>query len=83
VARGIISHDNQLCVTGCLGIETAHHLFLSCPCFDYMWGLVRAWLGFSLADLYHLQDYVIQFVYSSGGPRVLRSFMQLVWLCYV
>jgi hypothetical protein len=29
VVRGIISHDNQLCVTGCGGIKTAHHLFLS------------------------------------------------------
>lgn len=26
---GIISHDNQLCVTRCGGVKTAHNLFLS------------------------------------------------------
>jgi hypothetical protein len=31
VARDIITHDAQLCVTGCGGIETTQHMFLSCP----------------------------------------------------
>jgi len=34
VARDIIYCENQLCVTDCGDIKTAHHLFLSSPCFD-------------------------------------------------
>jgi len=58
VARDIISHDNQLCMTRCGGIEIAYHLLLSCPCFHLLWSLVRAWIGISSADPYHLQDHV-------------------------
>ncbi|GAU25751.1 hypothetical protein TSUD_216830 [Trifolium subterraneum] len=31
--RGIITPEAQLCVTGCGGIETTHHLFISCNLF--------------------------------------------------
>jgi hypothetical protein len=37
--RNIIPHDSQLCVTGCGGLETAQHLFLSCPVFARYAGL--------------------------------------------
>jgi len=30
MARDIISHNNQLCLTRCGGLETTHHPFLSC-----------------------------------------------------
>ncbi|MCI28894.1 kinesin-like protein, partial [Trifolium medium] len=33
MARNIIHPDSQFCVTGCDGLETTHHLFLSCPVF--------------------------------------------------
>jgi len=74
----IISLETQHCVSGCGSIKTAQHLFLSCPCFGSLWGLVRAWLNISAADPFHLQDHFIQFAYSSGGSRVRRDFMQLV-----
>ncbi|MCI16813.1 hypothetical protein A2U01_0037957 [Trifolium medium] len=36
--RNIISQESQFCVTGCGGLETAQHLFLSCPVFAPLWG---------------------------------------------
>jgi hypothetical protein len=81
--RNIISHDSQLCVTGCGGLETAQHLFLSCPVFVPLWGLVRSWIGVSSADTVLLQDHFLQFIHSIGGLRARRSFMQLVWLCCI
>jgi len=41
VVHDIISHENQLCVTGCGDIETAQHLFLSSP----FWLLCRVLFG--------------------------------------
>jgi len=83
IAHSITSHENQLCVTGFGEIEIAEHLFLSCPFLTSLWSFVRVWLGISSTDLYHLQDHLIQFVYSSGGSRVRRFVLQLVWLCCV
>jgi hypothetical protein len=45
VTRNIISHDTCLCVNGCGTLETANHLFLSCPVFAPLWNLVRSWIG--------------------------------------
>jgi len=83
MARDIISHDNQLCVTGWGQSKTAQHLFLSCPCFASLWGLTRSWLGISMAYPTYLHEHVIKFTYFSSGLRVRRSFLQLVWLCCV
>ena len=43
----IISYDSQFCVIGCSGLETTHHLFLSCPAFVLLWCMVRSWIGIS------------------------------------
>jgi hypothetical protein len=40
VRRHIIPPDAGMCVTGCGGVETTHHLFLSCPVFSPLWSLV-------------------------------------------
>jgi hypothetical protein len=45
VRRHIITLDSQLCVIGCGGVETTHHLFLSCPVFAPLWHLIRGWVG--------------------------------------
>jgi hypothetical protein len=52
VRRHIITPDSQLCVTGCGGVETTHHMFLSCPIFASLWHLIRGWVGVSVADLF-------------------------------
>ena len=65
--RCILSHDNQLCVTGGGGLETAQHLFLSCPYFASLWSLVGSWLGVCSTDPYYLQEHAIQFAYLLGG----------------
>jgi hypothetical protein len=83
VTRGILSLDLHFCATGCGGIETAHHLFLSCSTFGSLWGSVRSWIGFSAVDAYSLSDHFVQFTYSAGGIRAWRSFLQLVWLACV
>jgi hypothetical protein len=37
-------------VTGCGGVETAHHLFMSCPVLASLWCLVRDWVDTSWTD---------------------------------
>ncbi|MCH79613.1 cysteine-rich receptor-like protein kinase, partial [Trifolium medium] len=83
VARHIIPVDSQLCASGCGGLETVHHMFLSCPVFAPLWHLVRAWIGVSTADPDSLQDHLTQFSYSAGGARARRLFLQLIWLCCI
>jgi hypothetical protein len=83
VSRGILAPDLHDCVTGCGGIETAQHLFLSCSTFGPLWALVQSWIGFSTVDAYSLTDHLVQFTYSAGGLRARRSFLQLVWLACV
>ncbi|MCI19762.1 hypothetical protein A2U01_0040922, partial [Trifolium medium] len=75
VLRNIISHDSQLCVSGCGGLESAHHLFLFCPVFVPLWGLVKSWIGISSADPDLLQDHFVQIIHSSRGMRARRSFL--------
>jgi hypothetical protein len=70
-------------VTGCGGEKIAQHLFLSCPVFAPLWGLLRSWVGFSSADPVSIQDYFVQFSHSAGGSRARRSFLQLHWLCSI
>jgi hypothetical protein len=83
VARDIISPEVHFCVSGCGGIESAQHLFLTCSTFGPLWALVRSWIGFSAADAYTLHDHLIQFTYSAGGLRARRSFLHLIWLACV
>ncbi|GAU46775.1 hypothetical protein TSUD_402860 [Trifolium subterraneum] len=83
VARGIITPEFHLCVSGCGGVESAQHLFLSCTVFGSLWSLVRSWIGFSSADSHHLSDHFVQFTYSFDGLRTRRSFSQLIWLACV
>ena len=80
VARGIISPEAHFCVSGCGGIETAQHIFLSCSTFASLWGLVRSWIGFSAVDAHAHPDHFVQFTFSAGGLRARRSFLQLIWL---
>jgi hypothetical protein len=83
VRRHIITPDASLCVTGCGGVEMAHHLFLSCLVFAPLWSLVRSWIGISSADLLVLKDHFLQFTYLADGSRTRRFFMQLLWLCCI
>jgi hypothetical protein len=83
VARGIISLEVHFCVSGCGGIESARHLFLSCSTFCSLWALVRSWIGFSAVDAHVLPDHFVQFTFSVGGLRARRSFLQLIWLVCV
>jgi hypothetical protein len=83
VARGIISLEGCFCVSGCGGIESAQHLFLSCSTFGSLWALVRSWIGFSTAEAHSIPDHFVQFTYSAGGPRARRSILQIIWLSCV
>ncbi|GAU25889.1 hypothetical protein TSUD_164300 [Trifolium subterraneum] len=81
--RGIITPAAHLCVSGCGGIESAQHLFLSCSTFGSLWSSVRSWIGFSAADPQSLSDHFLQFTFSLGGTMIRRSFMQLIWLATI
>ncbi|PNX87549.1 hypothetical protein L195_g043640, partial [Trifolium pratense] len=65
--RGIITPESQSCIAGYGGIESAHHLFISCSTFGSLCSSVRSWIGFSLVDPQSLSDHFLQFTYSSGG----------------
>ncbi|PNX58748.1 70 kDa peptidyl-prolyl isomerase [Trifolium pratense] len=67
VARHIIHPDSQFYVTGCGGMETTHHLFMSCPIFAPLRRLIRAWIGIFTADPNTLQDHLVQFTHSTRG----------------
>ncbi|XP_045810476.1 uncharacterized protein LOC123904919 [Trifolium pratense] len=83
VTRGILSEAAHHCVSGCGGVESAHHLFLSCSTFGALWSLVSSWIGSSLVTAQTLSDHFVQFTGSAGGLRAQRSFMQLIWLAVV
>jgi len=82
VARGMITEDVQLCVSGCGEVETAQHLFVSCPIFRELWSHVREWVGVCGVDPFSVYDYFLQFTYLAGGATS-SSFMQLLWLLCV
>jgi len=74
--RGIILLEVSLCVSDCGSLETAQHLFLSCFAFSSLWPLVGV-------DSNVLSDHFFLFVYSTGGGKATRSFLQLIWLLCV
>jgi hypothetical protein len=57
VRHHILAPSAHFCVTRCGGVETAQHVFLSCPVFAPLWGLIRSWVGFSSADPLSIQDH--------------------------
>jgi len=83
VTCNIISHDSQFCVSGWSGLEITHHLFHSFPVFVPLWCVVRSWIGIFSADPDLVHDHLVQFIHSSGGLWVRRSFLQLIWLCCI
>jgi hypothetical protein len=60
--RGILGSDVHLCVSGCGEVETAQHLFVSCPIFRDLWQHVRAWIGGGV-DPFDISDHFVQFSY--------------------
>jgi hypothetical protein len=75
VRRHMITYDSHFCVTDCGGVQTAQHIFLSCPVLAPLWSLIRTWVGISLAGPFFIQDNFVQFTHSAGGSRVRRSFL--------
>jgi len=83
IRRGVISPEAGLCVSGCGTLESAQHLFLSCSTFATLWPMVRDWIGFLGVDTNVMTDHFVQFVHSTGGNKVVQSFLQLIWLLCV
>lgn len=79
-ARGILQLDTAWCGAGCGMIETADHLFLSCPFFAVLWEQVRHWLGCAGVDSNTISHHFVQFTGLSGFGKARRSFLQLIWL---
>jgi hypothetical protein len=67
-------------VSGCGGVESTQHLFLSCGTFGSLWALVRSWIEFSAVDSHTLPTHFVQFTSSVEGLRARWSFLQLIWL---
>jgi len=51
--------------------------------FTVVWGHIRSWLGISSVEPFRVTKHFYQFVYSVGGLRTHRAFLQLIWLCCV
>jgi hypothetical protein len=80
VRRHIIPPNASHCVTGCGGVEMAHHLFLFCLVFAPLWNHVRSWIGIFSANPSVLHDHFLQFTYSAGGSQARRFFIHMLWL---
>jgi hypothetical protein len=83
LARGIISSEAHLCVSGCGEVETAQHLFVSCNIFSELWQLVRGWIRVSGVDLSDIHEHFHQFMHPTGESATRRSFLQMLWLLRV
>jgi len=81
--HGAIPHDNQHCVIGRGDFETTHHLFRSCSFYVALWGQIRSWLGIATIEPLCLSNHFYQFVYFGGASRTIRTFMQLIRLCFM
>jgi len=77
--RGIVQHDDQMCVGGCRVQETIVHLFLNCGIFGQIWKTVRNWLGVYTALPANIMDHFLQFSSTSGYAKGRKSFMSLIW----
>jgi len=81
--RGVITNDNQLCISGCGQQETIDHLIIHCNIFGDLWKLIKSWVGVYSVDPHQVTDHFNQFIYSSGGYAPCRSFLHLIWLCCI
>ena len=77
--RGIIQHDDQMCVGECGVQETAVHLFLNCGIFGKIWQMVRYWLGVYTTLPATIMDHFLQFGSALGHGKRRKSFMSLIW----
>jgi hypothetical protein len=76
--RGVLQVEACQCVAGCGSMEDARHLFLLCHFFGSLWPLVRQWVGFDGINHFDISSHFVQFIYSTGGLKAHRSFLQLV-----
>ncbi|RHN73183.1 putative transcription regulator mTERF family [Medicago truncatula] len=81
VRRGVITNENQLCVSGCGEQETIDHLIIHCTIFGDLWKHIKSWIGVYSVDPQQVTDHFYQFVHSSIAYTPRRSFLHLVWLC--
>lgn len=72
-AHDIISHDSQLCVTDCRGLETGHHLFLFCLCPSVELGQILDGHLISRSVLSYGSSCFVCWLL--GGTQTRRSFM--------
>lgn len=55
-------------------------MFVLCPHFDFLWPLMRAWIGFDGVDIQVIHDHLNQSIYYTGGLKARRNFLHLIWL---
>jgi len=76
----VLPSSASYCVSGCGHVETAEHLFLTCPTFSSLWQHVREWIGFVGVDSNNISDHLLQFTLMTGPGKAKSSFLQLIWL---
>jgi hypothetical protein len=52
-------------------VETTQHMFLFCPVFAPMWGLIWSWVGIFSADLLSIHDHFVQFSSLMGALKLV------------
>jgi len=80
---GVLLDAGSLCVSGCDGVESVHHLFLNCNIFDFLWYFVRDWVGVSAVDRSKFYSGpFLSLCFLSGGSKKAAIFYALVMTCY-
>jgi len=67
--RCVLLDEGSLCVSECGGVESAHHLFLNCNTFDFLWFLVYDLVGVSAVDPNSIVAHFHLYAYLAGGLK--------------
>ena len=67
-------------MSGCGQVDDARYLFLSCRFYGSLWPLLRSWIGFDGTDHHDISNHFTLFTFVTGGLKLRRSFLPLVWL---
>lgn len=80
VARGIITQEAQMCVTGAEKWKSCI-IYFSLVSYWELWHLVRNWIEVYGADPYSIDDNFLQFTYWSGVHQKIIYVTHLAGLC--
>jgi len=76
--RGVLHHNDIMCVGGCGCSEMADHLFLACDIFGSTWYFLWRWLGIDFVPSGAIGEHFAQFTQLTGMPRSSHPFFKVI-----